>query len=164
MGKLFRHCSLIDLDTDMTKKILIEKCRKYVADRIAHAQEAMNAAQEAANEESKSSAGDKYNSVRALMQIETDKHARQLIEAQKLSGTMDLMHIERQHDLVDLGSLVYTNSGTYFIAISLGRVRVNEKEFFVVSAVSPIGKELLGKRIGESIVFNAKKIIINKIE
>lgn len=148
----------------MTKEILIEKCRKYVADRIAHAKEAMNAAQEAANEESKSSAGDKYNTVRALMQIETDKHARQLIEAQKLFGTMDLIHIEREYDQVDLGSLVFTNSGTYFIAISLGRVSVNDKEFFVVSAVSPIGKVLLGKRKGETIVFSAKKIIINKIE
>ncbi len=148
----------------MTKKILIEKCMKYVADRIAHAQDAMNEAQEAANEESKSSAGDKYNSVRALMQIETDKHARQLIEAQKLSGTMGLIHLEKEYDQVDLGSLVYTNSGTYFIAISLGRLSLNGKEFFVISAVSPIGKELLGKKTGESIVFNARKIKINKIE
>lgn len=148
----------------MTKEILIEKCRQYVADRIAHAKDAMNESQEAANEESKSSAGDKYNTVRALMQIETDKHARQLIEAQKLSGTMDLIHIEREYDQVDLGSLVYTNSGTYFIAISLGRLNVDGKEFFVISTASPIGKLLLGKKNGETITFNAKKILIDKIE
>ena len=98
----------------IAKELLVEKCREYVSDRIAHAKEAMQEAQEAANEESKSSAGDKYNTVRALMQIETDKHARQLIEAQKLSATLDLIHIEKKYEQVELGSLVYTNSGIYF--------------------------------------------------
>jgi transcription elongation GreA/GreB family factor len=148
----------------IAKELLVEKCREYVSDRIAHAKEAMQEAQEAANEESKSSAGDKYNTVRALMQIETDKHARQLIEAQKLSATLDLIHFEKKYEQAELGSLVHTNSGIYFIAISLGKLTVDGKELFVISAVSPIGNRLLGKVKGDIIEFNGKKISVDKIE
>ena len=126
--------------TDLQKinRQLFEKCKENADDRIRHAKEAMLAAQEAANEESKSSAGDKYNTVRALMQIETDRYARQLIEAQKLAGTMDLIHIERQHDQLDLGSLVETDNGNFFIATSVGKISLDDFTAFAISAASPI--------------------------
>ena len=150
-------------DLQKIKRQLFEKCKENADDRIRHAKEAMLAAQEAANEESKSSAGDKYNTVRALMQIETDRYARQLIEAQKLAGTMDLIHIERQHDQLDLGSLVETDNGNFFIATSVGKISVDDFTAFAISAASPIGQQLMGKKEGDQLSFNNKKITINRI-
>ena len=51
-------------------------------------------AQEAANEEGKSSVGDKYETGRAMMQIERDKAAQQLDEALKLKNIIDQISIE----------------------------------------------------------------------
>ena len=72
------------------KHSLLHKCHEFVESRISNARNALDEAQQAANEETKSSAGDKYNTERAMMQIERDKHAAQLVEAQKLQKALYL--------------------------------------------------------------------------
>ncbi|MDB5240215.1 MAG: hypothetical protein JWP57_840, partial [Spirosoma sp.] len=49
----------------LLKQALHARCRHYVQQRIDTARQAMEAAQESANSESKSSAGDKYETGRA---------------------------------------------------------------------------------------------------
>ena len=56
----------------------------YVHERIAATQEAIYTAQLSANEETKSSAGDKYETGRAMAQLEIEKNTAQLAEALKL--------------------------------------------------------------------------------
>ena len=63
------------------KHELILRCHQYADSRIATARQAMSEAQTAANEESKSSIGDKYETGRSMMQIEGEKAAHQLAEA-----------------------------------------------------------------------------------
>ena len=145
------------------KSILFSKCRVYVQQRIDNARNAMISAQEAANDESKSSAGDKYTTDRAMMQLEKEKYVHQLDEATKLSKTMDILNIDRDTDQIELGSLVYTNNGIYFIAISLGKIKIESLDIFVISAASPIGGQLIGKKINDAIVFDGRTITINDI-
>ena len=66
------------------KEKLLTLCTQYVEEKINICTEAMRNAQDAANEEDKSSAGDKYETGRAMMQIERDNAAVQLDEALKL--------------------------------------------------------------------------------
>ncbi len=145
------------------KAILYSKCKEYANQRIENARVAMEAAKEAAEEESKSSAGDKYTTDRAMMQREQEKHAFQLAEAMKLANTMNLLRIDNQIEQVSLGSLVYTSSAIYFIAISLGKLSIEGQDIFVISAVSPIGQQLIGKKLKDAIDFNGKKITIKEI-
>jgi len=98
------------------------------------------------------------------MQREQEKHAFQLAEAMKLVNTMNLLRIDNQTEQVSLGSLVYTSVATYFIAISLGKLSIEGKDVFAISAVSPIGQQLIGKKRKEAIDFNGKKITIKEIE
>lgn len=146
------------------KSLLFNKCIEYVNQRIENARNAMASAQEAANDESKSSAGDKYTTDRAMMQLEKEKYAHQLVESMKLNKTMDLLNINTHFDRVELGSLVYTSSGIYFIAISLGKVIIEGLDIFVISAVSPIGKQLNGKKINDTFSFNGRAITIDDIK
>ena len=44
--------------------------------------------------------------------------------------------------------------GTYFLAAGLGKITVGEEDVFVISTASPIGQLLVGKTVGEEIVFN----------
>src|SRR6478609_11532726 len=68
---------------------LFNACVEYVNLRIDTSKQAMADAQESANAEEKSSAGDKYETGRAMMQIERDKAAQQLHEAIKRQQGLD---------------------------------------------------------------------------
>ena len=148
---------------DDIKKQLYEKCMDYVNERVTRATAAMRSAQDAANEESRSSAGDKYNTGRAMMQIERDNAAKQLAEAQMLSKTMGQVDISKHLDIANLGSLVETSQGNYFIAISVGKIILDGYVAFTISPASPIGQLLMEKKGGDEAVFNSKVISINRV-
>ena len=54
------------------KDELYKKCVQIIENQILLAQQGIENAQQAANEETKSSAGDKYETTRAMMQIEIE--------------------------------------------------------------------------------------------
>ena len=64
---------------------------------------------------------------------------------------------------IEYGSLVKTNEGMYFFSVSLGKVVVEGKTYFVVSLISPIGKAMEDKRVGEKVEFMGRKISIEEI-
>lgn len=136
------------------KAALFVRCQQYVQQRIDNARQAMEAAQEAANSESKSSAGDKYETGRAMAQLERDRHAQLLAEARKIENELTRLNIDKTYEAVQPGSLVVTSRGTYFISISAGKLTIDQADYFAVSAVSPIAMALAGRRVGQSATFN----------
>jgi hypothetical protein len=66
------------------KQTLHHLCIAYVQTRMQAAQNAFNDAEQASNDDTKSSAGDKYETGRAMMQQEKDRNTIQLNEANKL--------------------------------------------------------------------------------
>jgi transcription elongation GreA/GreB family factor len=136
------------------KESLFESCRIYVQQRIDTARQAMQAAQESANMEEKSSAGDKYETGRAMAQLERDRHAQLLAEALKLSQDLAKITIDKPYETVQPGGLVTTDRGLFFISTSVGKLTLDERDYFAISSASPIGQALAGKRAGESATFN----------
>ena len=63
------------------KQELYKLCQTYIQQRILTAKQAIEAAQQAANNETKSSSGDKYETGRAMMQLEIEKDSAQLSES-----------------------------------------------------------------------------------
>lgn len=135
------------------KSELVSKCLALVEQRMANAQQAMNAAQESANTEGKSSAGDKYETGRAMAQIERDKAAQQLNEAMTLKSSLSKIRIKSSGDQVSLGGLVITDKNHFFIAISMGKIGVSGTDYFVVAPATPIGKLLMGLKVGNQFSF-----------
>jgi len=135
----------------------------YVEQRIETARHAMEAAQDAANAESKSSAGDKYETTRAMMQIERDRHAAQLTEALKLKRELEQLNIDRIHEKAQPGSIVCTDTNRFFLAISAGRIACDGYDYFVVSIASPIGAQLYKRGAGDTFVFNQQSIGITEV-
>jgi transcription elongation GreA/GreB family factor len=140
------------------KLLLYQQCLALADQRIQTAREAMNSAQAAANEEGKNSAGDKYETGRAMMQLERDQHARALAEAQKLKQALENIDPQRSSAIVQPGSLVHTSMGNFYIAISLGRLQLAGTEYMAISPQAPIGALLMGKREGDRLEFNRKQI------
>ena len=73
-----------------------------------------------------------------------------------LPVTLILYYLTRKHKSP---ASIKTTKGTYFLAVSVGKITVEGEDYFVVSTKSPIGKQLLGKKIGEVIPFNEAEIL-----
>ncbi|QJW92228.1 3-oxoacyl-ACP synthase [Spirosoma taeanense] len=123
----------------------------------------MEAAQESANSESKSSAGDKYETGRAMAQLERDRHAQLLAEALKLEQELIRLNTEKTYATVQPGSLVITSRGRFFISISAGKLNIDGSDYFAVSPASPIGVALAGHKAGDTVQFNAMSYQLTEV-
>lgn len=139
------------------KKLLLQYCLKYAEERIQHAREAILSAHDAASNDTKSSAGDKYETTREMMQQEISRNQKQLEEAQKMKYALFTIHAEKPSAHVQSGSLVITGMGNFFISVSAGQIIIKEKTFFAVSPVSPIGLKLTGLKKDDIFRFNGKE-------
>ena len=145
------------------KKALLNYCQQYVDQRISHVTEAMEAAQESANAETKGSAGDKHETGRAMMHLEKEKNARQLVGHLKLKKVLRQIDPKETHQRARLGSLIKTNRGAYFLSIPIGKVGIEGNVFFVISPVSPIGNLLLNTEPGNELDFNGREIVVKEV-
>jgi transcription elongation GreA/GreB family factor len=141
------------------KPALHAACLAYVQLRLDAARAGMAAAQESSNSETKSSAGDKYETGRAMAQQERDRHAAQLHEAQQLLGALQKINPELASDNVRPGALASTSLGLFYFSIGAGKLTTAEgQEFLAVSAGAPLAMALHGRRAGEEVLFNGKPV------
>jgi hypothetical protein len=145
------------------KHQLYQLCLDYVKLRIAAAQEAIQQAQLSANEETKSAAGDKYETGRAMAQLEIEKNSVQLAEAQKLKQALEQISPDQSSSTIQTGSLVITNQGNYYITISAGQLVLDSTAYFVVSPVSPIAKHMMGLKLHTPFQFQGRNFTILEI-
>lgn len=143
----------------LSKPTFYAACLAYVHLRLDAARAGMAAAQESSNSETKSSAGDKYETGRAMAQQERDRHAAQLHEAQQQLAELQKINPELASDTVRLGAAVATTLGVFYVSIGAGQLRTADGVAFVaVSASAPLLQALAGRRAGEQIAFNNKQI------
>lgn len=127
------------------------------------AQEAIDSTRGAFTSDTKSSAGDKHETGRAMVQQELDKLEEQRAKLIGLQQELARVPLERTFDRVAFGSLVETDQGDYFVAIGLGRIEFDGGSCFAISLASPIGQALKDKRAGDEILFNGKSITVREV-
>jgi transcription elongation GreA/GreB family factor len=142
------------------KAELYNYCLSIIEGKLNTINSVFDSAQASANNETKSTAGDKHDTARAMAHLESEKNAKQLVEINKLKRVLPYLKDYKQSNKAELGSLVNTNTGNYYLSISLGKLTLHAKDYFLISAVTPIGKLLIGKSIGDSVSFNGKSIEI----
>jgi hypothetical protein len=145
------------------KQQLHARCLEQVQQRISAAQETIGYAQGSANEETKSSAGDKYETGRAMAQLEIEKHQAQLAEAFKLKHILEKISPDQSSPTIQPGSLVITSQGNFYIAVSAGQFLLNDKTYFVISAASPLAQKLVGLKIHSVLPFQGRSFVIEEI-
>jgi len=151
------------MDYTSIKEILLRECRDYVNKRIDAIQEAIIAAREAAEEDDKSSAGDKYETGRAMMHIEIENQMAQLKEAQRMATELEGISVKSNSGIVRKGSIVMTDQGFYYLSVGAGKITVGENDYFAVGVLSPIGKALLGAKEGDDFTLNNRRYTIQHI-
>jgi transcription elongation GreA/GreB family factor len=139
--------------------LLIEKLETD----LLQTKQAIEASKEARNSDTKSSVGDKYETGRAMAQIEIDKLETQLNKTKALKQELEKVDVNKKQDKVAFGSIVSTNQGRYFIAIAMGRIHHEQNEYYVISLASPIGSVMKDKVEGDVFDFQGKQITIQEI-
>lgn len=145
------------------KEELYKQCKEYVDKRLQTVENTMLSNQKALASETKSSAGDKHETGRAMLQLEMEKAGQQLASIQEMKAVLAKMDISKESNVASLGTLIETNQGGYFLSISAGKIMLKNATYFAISTSSPIGTLLLGKKNGDELVWNGRKIKIHQI-
>ena len=140
----------------MNKKEVYEALVKVIQERGAEMQLAWDELMESNKQEGKSSAGDKHETAAAQVHLELEKMGKQMQEHNRKCEELERFNPSKleSNNQVRSGSLVETSAGWFYIITSLGKITTESGDCFVVSASSPIGTTLLGKRIGEAFHWN----------
>jgi hypothetical protein len=148
---------------DQLKQLLYQQCLDYVQQRMDAAQHGINEAQQASKEDTKSSAGDKYETGRAMMQQETDRNMAQLTEANKLKVALNQISPAVSNHKAETGSIVITNLTKFYLAISAGALSINGDTYMAISPASPIGLKMKGLGVNDEFNLNGNVYKIESI-
>ncbi len=145
------------------KQQLYNQCQAFLNERLEVIQNTISEIQKSLESETKSSAGDKHETGRAMLQLEREKAGQQLAEIQKLQELLQKTDNTSEQERVALGSVVFTSDKNYYIGISAGEFEINNTTFYAISAATPIGKLLLSKTKGNTVEFRRQKFSILKV-
>ncbi|MFI1770688.1 3-oxoacyl-ACP synthase [Thalassobellus citreus] len=145
------------------KEELYNQCLEFIDNRFQIIQNTINNIQKSLTSETKSSAGDKHETGRAMLQLEREKAGNQLAEIQKTKEMLSKVDISKTSKCIGLGSVVYTTQANYFIAISTGELKVNNEVFYAISSNTPIGKLLMGKVVEDIIAFRENEFKVKEV-
>ena len=137
---------------------------QIVNDKISLFQQDLADLKESGTNETKSTAGDKHETALAMLQIEQANKREQLqqVIAQKI--VIEKINSTIVAAIVLSGSLVKTDKGYFFMSVALGKAVVEGITFTALSSQSPLGKELMGLKAGDTAIINNKGYFIEAIE
>ena len=148
----------------MDKARLKKAALDIAQQKAATSRQAMENAQQAANAEGKSTVGDKYETTRAMMQIERDRAAQQLDLAQRLIHELNQTSTEHKPEPISRGNLVKCNGQWYWLLTGVGPVKVKEETVMVISLGSPLGGLLNGKKVGDKLILNGRELLVEEVK
>lgn len=145
------------------KRAAYEHCCTLLQHKRATLQFSLQELQESAANETKSSAGDKFETSRAMLHIEQDQVRRQLAELASQEAVLKSIDPDKQSNFVATGSLVLMSKQYYFLSVALGKFAVDNQSIIVLSIQSPLGARLKGRHKGERIDLNGRELVVEDL-
>lgn len=147
-----------ECDEMPSPKDLIVRSVSVVEDKKKQIQLSLQHAQDALTGETKSSAGDKYETSREMVQQDIGRLQNQLRQVEDDVAVLQQLQDDRvgRSAVVRLGSIVRTDAAVYFLAVSIGRIAVEDGDVYVISTQAPLARLLIGKKCGDEIAFQGK--------
>ncbi len=147
----------------LIKEQLFTQCLAFIDNRLLTVKSTMQELQESLLSETKSSAGDKHETGRAMLQLEREKAGNQLAEILKIKENLSKINTNNTSETIHLGSVVYTTQANYYIAISAGIITIDNINFYAISPITPIAKLLLAKTVNDTITFRTTTFTITNV-
>ncbi|WP_057939530.1 hypothetical protein [Algoriphagus resistens] len=115
-------------------------------------------------EDTKSSAGDKFETGREMMSRDLMTVENQLKQANfEFDELCRLQAIKEPASSVQEGSLVQVGADKYLISVSLGQLTVDGQKLFMLSKNSPLGEILVGAKKDDQVEFRGRSIRITEL-
>lgn len=148
----------------MNKNLIHLKLRELVQRNIEDCKNALDRIDESSQNETKSSAGDKYETGRAMLQQEYDKVNSQKERWELMILQLDQIKTFTIADKVVSGSLVVTTIGSFYISIPLGKIdSLESQKLYAISLDSPMSKSLIGHSVSDTVRLNGREFEILEI-
>jgi hypothetical protein len=132
--------------------------------RLDDLKSAILIAQESRNGEEKSSAGDKYETGRAMVQIELENLGKQVALVEKQLLDLNRWNKKPASATAVGGHLLhFRGKPSIFLGPSLGLIQTEGMAFMAVSISAPLGQRILGMKAGESRNFNGVEYVLEEL-
>ncbi len=145
----------------LTKKEIFEALEREIEQKNSVLAQTFSDLNSAVTDDSKSTAGDKHETGRAMVHLEQEKLSQQLNILNEYQETLAKINPEDKHDKIQFGSLVKTNRGCFFFSVGIGKITIDNETIFCLTITTPIGNALVGKKVGEPSQFNGEIEIIS---
>jgi hypothetical protein len=116
-----------------------------------------------AQNDAKSSAGDKHETALSMMHLEQEKLSAKLQEAIHQKEILGKIDITLESKKIIMGSLVKANGLQLFISAALPKITIEGTSVLALSPQSPLGSQLIGKEIGAVVEVNGSKFTIENV-
>lgn len=147
----------------LIKTAVYHHCESYLRQKAKGYLSQDQSLLESLDSEGKSSAGDKHETGRAMIQLEREKLAQQRERNDQDIKTLDALKNKTTTVHLAPGALVNTSLASYFLAVPADAFSHNDKKIYCISPQSPIGQLLLGKKAGESFSFRGNSIKVLEV-
>ncbi len=145
------------------KQNVYQVCLDQLSTKINQFDASLADLTQGANNDSKSSAGDKHETARAMMQLEYEKISTQLKEAKLQKNELEKINPTVIFQKVTKGCLVKTNKAYLFLSVGMGKIFVGKTEVIILSPQSPLGAKLVGLTLGAKAELNGQIYSIEEI-
>ena len=149
----------------MNKDLIYQRLLNELEIRDNGLKQAWSELQESNQQEGKSSAGDKHETGAAMVHLEMEKLGRMMEDHRKQRAEAERCHpkLMEPDQQIRMGSLVQTSMGWFYLVTSLGKLKIEDQDCFVLSGASPLGHLLLGKIQGDTFSRDGKEIKILQV-
>lgn len=138
------------------KQAVHAACARHLRERILHAEASMEEARLSGLSETKSSAGDKHETARAMAQQELEKQATALQHLQTMEAFLLRIDPTRRYAEILPGALVSTDQGFFYVSGALGKIEVEGRTVMAIFMQAPILTMLSTLAVGGSGTFNGR--------
>jgi transcription elongation GreA/GreB family factor len=136
---------------------------QHLQERLEQGKKDFQLAKESRDSDTKSSAGDKFETGREMMQREMDKISASLDMQKSQLAQMQRIDLQENPKQVGIGSFIETDAENYYLSVGLGKLTYSDTPFYAISADSPMGELLMGKQKGDTIELRGRIITLKSI-
>lgn len=151
------------MNTILTKKVLHEVLEGRLKEKLVLISEQIAYLKESISQDTKSSAGDKYETGREMMRQEIDKAEHLQQDYQQQLEILNSLNPESRHEQVQKGSMVLTSNVVFYLAVGFGKMEMGDQPIFVMSLQAPLARQMMGKGVGDRVAFNGVDYLINAV-
>lgn len=145
------------------KQQIYQHCEAIITERLQTIQHNLEQLMDSKQNETKSSAGDKYETGMAMIQNEEDLYKRQLANTQQIQSQFQKIDASKTCETVVPGALIKLPAGWFYMGAAMGKIHINGTDVFCISLQSPIGGALKNHQLNDKVYFNEQYFTISEL-